>query len=50
MELERLVGVMAGHADMTVVGVRAVREAGDGDSHHKAGVAAAGRDVRIDWT
>lgn len=50
MELERLVGVMAGHADRTVGGVRAVKEAGGGDSHHKGGVAAAGRDVRIDWT
>ena len=49
-ELVRPEWVMVGHVDKTVVGVGAVREAEDGDSHHKAEVAAAGRDVRIDWT
>lgn len=49
-ESVRLVWVMVGRVDKTVVGVRAVGEVEDGDSHHKADVAAAGRDVRIDWT
>jgi hypothetical protein len=42
--------VMAGHADRTVVGVRAVMGAEGDNSRHRAGVSAAGRDVRIDWT
>lgn len=42
-ELGRLVGVMAGHADKMVEGVRAVRDAEDD-------VAVAGREECIDWT
>ena len=46
----RRVGVMVGGAGRMIEGVRAVREAEDDDSHHTAGVAVAGRDVRIDGT
>jgi hypothetical protein len=48
--LGRRLGVMAGRAGKMTEGVRAVREAEDDDSHHRAWVAAAGRDVRIDGT
>jgi hypothetical protein len=48
--LGRQVGVMAGRAGRTTEDVRAVREVEDDDSHHRAGVAVAGRDVRIDGT
>jgi hypothetical protein len=44
------VGVMAGYAGRMTEGVRGVREVEDDDSHHTAGVAVAGRDVRIDGT
>ena len=50
MGLERRVRVMAGGAGRMTEGVRAVREDEDDDSHHTAGVAVAGRDVRIDGT
>jgi hypothetical protein len=48
--LGRRVGVMAGRAGRMSEDVRAVREVEDDDSHHRAGVAAAGRGVRIDGT
>jgi hypothetical protein len=43
--LGRRLRVMAGREV-----VRGVREAEDDDSHHRAGVAAAGREIRIDGT
>ncbi len=49
-KLGRRVEVMAGRAGRMTEGVRAVREVEDDDSHHTAGVAVAGRDVRIDGT
>jgi len=48
--LGRLVGVMVGRADRRTEGVGAGRDAGDDGSHHRAGDAVAGRDVRIDGT
>jgi hypothetical protein len=48
--LGRRVGVMAECAGRMTEGVRGVREVEDDDSHHTAGVAVAGRDVRIDGT
>jgi hypothetical protein len=41
---------MAGHAHRKSEDVKAVREADGDDSHHTAGVAVAGIDVRIDGT
>jgi hypothetical protein len=48
--LGRRLEVMVGDAGRMSEVVRAVREAEDDDSHHTAGVAVAGRDVRIDGT
>jgi hypothetical protein len=43
-------GVMAGGAGKMTESVRVAREDEDDDSRHIAGVAVAGRDVRIDGT
>ena len=46
----RRVGVMAGRGGRMTGDARAARGAEDDDSHRRAGVAVAGRDVRIDGT
>jgi hypothetical protein len=48
--LGRRLEIVAGRAGRMSEVVRAMREAEDDDSHHRAGVAAADRDVRIDGT
>jgi hypothetical protein len=48
--LGRRLGVMAGRAGKMGEVVRDVRGVEDDDNRHKAGVAAAGREIRIDGT